>query len=149
MMYMILKNTKKNSRQEIIGLHVSCEYSLVHMILQESIAKDNHKRLEDKDYVPGYTRTDHQFCTFKNYNLTYSHFTRPIIQGMGAGGYGCGCQCILTSRPPLSLFKAICFSNIHFYLTLNAIIYIVFLWISHHTAAKFRLRFSFFSMKPR
>nr|XP_022292439.1 S-adenosylmethionine decarboxylase proenzyme-like isoform X2 [Crassostrea virginica] len=46
---------------------------------KESIAKDNHKRLEDKDYVPGYTRTDHQFCTFKNYNLTYSHFTRPII----------------------------------------------------------------------
>ena len=79
MMYMIFEKKKKTIRQEKIGLQVSCEYSMVHLILQESIAKDNHKRLEDKDYVPGYTRTDHQFCTFKNYNLTYSHFTRPII----------------------------------------------------------------------
>ncbi|XP_062591112.1 S-adenosylmethionine decarboxylase proenzyme-like isoform X1 [Saccostrea cucullata] len=46
---------------------------------KESMAKDSHKQLEDKDYVPGYSRADHQFCTFKNYNLTYSHFTRPII----------------------------------------------------------------------
>ncbi|XP_052709118.1 LOW QUALITY PROTEIN: S-adenosylmethionine decarboxylase proenzyme-like [Crassostrea angulata] len=46
---------------------------------KESIAKDNHKQLENKELVPGYTRADHQFCTFKNYNLTYSHFTRPII----------------------------------------------------------------------
>ncbi|KAL5010463.1 hypothetical protein ScPMuIL_012768 [Solemya velum] len=44
-----------------------------------SVAKDHHKELEDPDIIKGYSRVDHQFCTFKNYNLTYSYFTRPII----------------------------------------------------------------------
>ncbi|XP_069104008.1 S-adenosylmethionine decarboxylase proenzyme-like [Argopecten irradians] len=43
-----------------------------------SLAKDNHKMMEEKE-VKGYVRNDHQLCFFKNYNLTYSFFTRPVI----------------------------------------------------------------------
>lgn len=46
---------------------------------KESSARNAHKDLED-NHIPGYTRLDHQFCKFKNYNLTYTYFSsRPII----------------------------------------------------------------------
>ncbi|XP_012940067.1 S-adenosylmethionine decarboxylase proenzyme [Aplysia californica] len=44
-----------------------------------SIARDSHKHLEKHDAIEGYQRMDHQFCSFKNYFLTYTQFSRPVI----------------------------------------------------------------------
>lgn len=53
-----------------------------------SIARDTYKTLENQHTMKGYRRRDHQFCCFKNYTLTYTHYTklsegtqysRPII----------------------------------------------------------------------
>ncbi|GFN90096.1 S-adenosylmethionine decarboxylase proenzyme [Plakobranchus ocellatus] len=44
-----------------------------------SIARDCHKQLEQLDCLDGYRRNDHQFCSFKNYYLTYTQFSRPVI----------------------------------------------------------------------
>ncbi|XP_060605951.1 S-adenosylmethionine decarboxylase proenzyme 1-like isoform X2 [Ruditapes philippinarum] len=47
---------------------------------KESTAKDCHKDLDTFLDQTQYNRVDHQFCTFKNYNLTYTYFTsRPVI----------------------------------------------------------------------
>ncbi|XP_064608438.1 S-adenosylmethionine decarboxylase proenzyme-like [Liolophura sinensis] len=46
---------------------------------QESIAKDSPKDLENMTAVQGYVRNDHQHCLFKNYSLTYTHFSRPVL----------------------------------------------------------------------
>lgn len=57
-----------------------------------SIARDTHKILEHQEEIQGYRRHDHQFCSFKNYALTYTqysmsppsspkpdHFAPPVI----------------------------------------------------------------------
>ncbi|KAK3762515.1 hypothetical protein RRG08_017237 [Elysia crispata] len=44
-----------------------------------SIAHGSLKQLEKIDCLPRYRRNDHQFCSFKNYYLTYTQFSRPII----------------------------------------------------------------------
>ncbi|KAL4233816.1 AMP deaminase [Mactra antiquata] len=47
---------------------------------KESTAKDSHKDLDEFFDETKYCRMDHQFCSFKNYNLTYTFFTsRPVI----------------------------------------------------------------------
>ncbi|XP_029639940.1 S-adenosylmethionine decarboxylase proenzyme 1 isoform X1 [Octopus sinensis] len=44
-----------------------------------SNARNAYKDLQDEP-LPGYMRLDHQFCMFKNYNLTYTYYaSRPII----------------------------------------------------------------------
>jgi len=44
-----------------------------------SIACESHRQLEQKDAIEGYQRMDHQFCSFKNYFLTYTQFDRPVL----------------------------------------------------------------------
>ncbi|KAK6170700.1 hypothetical protein SNE40_019024 [Patella caerulea] len=44
-----------------------------------SVAKDCHKEINDAESLQGYVRQDHQFCIFKNYNLTYTMYSRPIL----------------------------------------------------------------------
>ncbi|KAH9525200.1 AMP deaminase [Bulinus truncatus] len=44
-----------------------------------SIAKDTHRHMEHLDTIEGYIRSDHQFCSLKNYYLTYTQFSRPVI----------------------------------------------------------------------
>ncbi|XP_059145079.1 S-adenosylmethionine decarboxylase proenzyme-like [Physella acuta] len=44
-----------------------------------SIAKDTHKHMEKLERIEGYVRSDHQFCSLKNYYLTYTQFSRPVI----------------------------------------------------------------------
>ncbi|KAL3883280.1 hypothetical protein ACJMK2_029563 [Sinanodonta woodiana] len=44
-----------------------------------SIARESHKGIEDKRTINNYNRQDHQTCVFKEYHLTYSYFTRPVI----------------------------------------------------------------------
>ena len=44
-------------------------------IYQVSVACDTHMELSELEYLDGYHRSDHQLCQFKNYNLTYSHYT--------------------------------------------------------------------------
>ncbi|GFS10272.1 S-adenosylmethionine decarboxylase proenzyme [Elysia marginata] len=44
-----------------------------------SIAHGSLKQLEKIDCLEGYRRNDHQFCSFKNYYLTYTQFSRPVI----------------------------------------------------------------------
>ncbi|BFZ09341.1 hypothetical protein BsWGS_12380 [Bradybaena similaris] len=46
---------------------------------QASIARDSHKHLERVETIEGYSRHDHQFCSFKSYNLTYTQYSRPVI----------------------------------------------------------------------
>ncbi|XP_052809714.1 S-adenosylmethionine decarboxylase proenzyme 1-like [Mya arenaria] len=46
---------------------------------KESIASQSHKDLDAVLDEGQYSRVDHQFCMFKNYNLTYTYFTRPVI----------------------------------------------------------------------
>ena len=53
-----------------------CKDSKLCDILQESIALDEHKALWQLDKFAGYGRSDHQFCMFKNYQLTYTHYTK-------------------------------------------------------------------------
>ncbi|WAR06980.1 DCAM-like protein [Mya arenaria] len=45
---------------------------------KESIASQSHKDLDAVLDEGQYSRVDHQFCMFKNYNLTYTYFTRPV-----------------------------------------------------------------------
>ncbi|XP_071112984.1 S-adenosylmethionine decarboxylase proenzyme-like [Haliotis cracherodii] len=44
-----------------------------------SLARNSHRDLEKKEQMKGYLVQDHQYCRFKNYNLTYSFFSRPVI----------------------------------------------------------------------
>ncbi|XP_052244521.1 S-adenosylmethionine decarboxylase proenzyme 1-like isoform X2 [Dreissena polymorpha] len=46
---------------------------------KESTARNSHKDLDNFLVGSSYVRVDHQFCMFKNYQLTYTYFTRPYI----------------------------------------------------------------------
>ena len=41
------------------------------------MAKKEYRYLENLSLFEGYHRADHQFCQFKNYNLTYTFYERP------------------------------------------------------------------------
>lgn len=69
--------------------------------LKASIVKDNYN-VGTTDPPQGYQRRDQQFCTFKDYNLTYCYFTRPVIQGLQLGSMQSShLPCNLT-YPPLT-----------------------------------------------
>ncbi|XP_041355102.1 S-adenosylmethionine decarboxylase proenzyme-like [Gigantopelta aegis] len=48
---------------------------------EESVARESHRQLERENTFlkKEYVCQDHQYCNFKNYNLTYMYFSRPII----------------------------------------------------------------------
>lgn len=46
------------------------------LFLQASIARNTHKTLEHTNEIKGYKRNDHQFCSFKNYCLTYTQYSK-------------------------------------------------------------------------
>ena len=48
-------------------------------LFQESVAKDSHKGVDKIVVESPYNKVDHYFSMFKNYNLTYTYFTRPVI----------------------------------------------------------------------
>ena len=45
--------------------------------LQDSPAKNFYKELSRLDCFDSYSRCDHEFCQFKNYNLTFTSYARP------------------------------------------------------------------------
>ena len=47
--------------------------------LQASIVRDYSQGIKDIQEIAGYQRDVHQFCQFKNYDLTYATFSRPVI----------------------------------------------------------------------
>lgn len=54
-------------------------FMIAYVVFQASIAKDTHKHMEKLERIEGYVRSDHQFCSLKNYYLTYTQFSRPVI----------------------------------------------------------------------
>ena len=56
-------------------------------MFQKSIAKDEYRSLENMNFFAGYQRTDHHFCQFRNYNLTYTFYGRsnPLVVRRPAG----------------------------------------------------------------
>ncbi|KAK3096816.1 hypothetical protein FSP39_003563 [Pinctada imbricata] len=61
--------------QKILDIFRPNKFLMTVFVNKASIAKDSHKTMEDIYTIKDYARCDHQFCTFKNYNLTYSHYT--------------------------------------------------------------------------
>lgn len=76
-------NVPQESYDDLIKKVLNC-FNPGHFLMtvfanKASIARDSHKQLEKHDAIEGYRRQDHQFCSFKNYFLTYTQFSRPVL----------------------------------------------------------------------
>ena len=47
------------------------------LLLQDSLAKNFYKELSRLNCFEAYHRCDHEYCQFKNYNLTFTSYLRP------------------------------------------------------------------------
>jgi S-adenosylmethionine decarboxylase len=63
--------------QKLLSVFKPGKFLMTVFANKDSLAADTHKQLRDVNFIDGYKRSDHQFCQFKNYNLTYTHYTRP------------------------------------------------------------------------
>lgn len=135
-----------------------CQYII--SLFQISIAKESHKHFEDLYRLKGYKRKDHQFCAFQNYNLTYTMYTRPIIQEMWSGSLPIEVQnvdsvwtqcslCSCSGKLPLYFCSIRLAFNISIYLFVTMCVYYVHLWGTSKTRKKYHLRFNFNCQKPR
>jgi len=76
-------NVPQESYDDLIKKVINCfkpgKFLMTVFANKASIARDSHKQLEKYDAIEGYRRQDHQFCSFKNYFLTYTQFSRPVL----------------------------------------------------------------------
>jgi len=76
-------NVPQESYDELIKKVLECfnpgKFLMTVFANKASIARDSHKQLERHDAIQGYKRMDHQLCSFKNYTLTYTQFSRPVL----------------------------------------------------------------------
>jgi len=76
-------NVPQESYDDLIKKVLDCfnpgKFLMTVFANKASIAREAHKQLEKNDAIQGYLRHDHQFCSFKNYYLTYTQFSRPIL----------------------------------------------------------------------
>ena len=49
------------------------------------MARNEYRYLENLSHFEGYERADHQNCQFRNYNLTYTFYSQPMVERRPAG----------------------------------------------------------------
>ncbi|RUS76034.1 hypothetical protein EGW08_016212 [Elysia chlorotica] len=66
----------ENLIMKVLGVFNPGKFLMTVFANSASIAHGSLKQLEEIDTLEGYSRNDHQFCSFKNYYLTYTQFSK-------------------------------------------------------------------------
>ncbi|KAI0224018.1 S-adenosylmethionine decarboxylase proenzyme [Lamellibrachia satsuma] len=73
----VAKESYRDLITKVIKLFRPGKFLLTVFANKNSLAKNFYKELSRLDCFESYRRCDHEYCQFKNYNLTYTSYTRP------------------------------------------------------------------------
>ena len=76
-MCLVLQDSYRELLNKVLDIFQPGKFLLTVFANKASVACNVHKEIQTYDVLKDYRQADHQFCQFKDYNLTYAHFTRP------------------------------------------------------------------------